>query len=729
MSGLGRRLAAEREVWQAVWKQVEAFLDRVQSASDEDKTPATTMCALLPVFNVVERARQRSSGYRLAAALSATPGGMTNGVLVGTVDGAGLKSSARIPGVEDIELAVGSYAATNLDDDGKLPEFPLSFLSRSTKLATFRDHKHGTITLRAPTYDFGDLTGAGMVIVDVGDGGLFPKDQREAATNGEEFQFVKWSDLRTQRLNAAKAKEGAVTTSLSARLAALEIPDEDGLVPPIGNDARSFAQQSREDIDTLDRAKTKLVEVGADDELLGAIARTGTTLHEQAMAFDKLANEIAANSNPGHRTIQDWIDLARAAEGSLAISGLPVAIDDVDRPAAIAMNEAIEQRIGYPDGPLRQLRMLELGLRFYWDHRRFWMNWRDKVVLQRLFPPYLQHFTRSLERVLAGQRSEIPLPETTKVGKQFLVNATEIPLSNLPDLTALSAGQIVIVGGERKTAAPVIDVLIDGKKLPPIRLKVPPLAVSVAAGKNVPGTPGLVPVATPLTDHHRRLDDAELLRGAHRGGPADDAYVQSLIAHRSRLALVLGDAGVVTIPRPYASKHRFDLEGPVTSGDNRLFLTQLPPASSSGTGEQLPLASPGEYLLLFATDADGQAWETAIEVDRVVVATGAEAKRDEAAGATPVPPCCADDDRVMVVYLRSMYLPSDVGELHGAFLHRSFAGFGPRSLLTRVMLPEDLDPATKSTIQVGPQALAARRDPELEVACRVFDDWLPKERS
>jgi hypothetical protein len=81
----------------------------------------------------------------------------------------------------------------------------------------------------------------------------------------------------------------------------------------------------------------------------------------------------------------------------------------------------------------------------------------------------------------------------------------------------------------------------------------------------------------------------------------------------------------------------------------------------------------------------------------------------------------------MVIYLRQMYLPSDITELHTAYLHRSFAGFGARSLMTRVMLPVELDPSTASSLTVGTTTIAPRRDPELEVAWRVFDDWIPKE--
>lgn len=728
---LGRRVSQERDVWQHVWKHVDTFLDRIDAAADQDKPHATTMCALFPVFGVIEGARQRSVGYRLDAALAATAGGTrSDGTLIGTVGAGDLKSSSRVPGVEDCEFAVAGY---HVNKDGELDDPPRSFMTRSINLAEFRDQKHGHVVLRTPTYDFGQLGGAPMIEVDIGDGGLFPKQSREDAIQGGEAKFVAWGELRRQRLAAAKTKQGSAAVALSTRLAALAYPPKPEELTAIANSARSYAQLARADVTTLNQAKTTLSDAGIGDEVTGAIASASATLQDQATAFDAAAAQMSTTSNPSYSTLTAWVQLLAKAEGTIAPSGLPTVIDKLDGAAAKAMNEAVENRIGYPDGPLRQLRMLEWTLRFFWEHRTAWMQWRWQLVLRPLHHEYASGFTRSLERVLAGQHSGIPLPGNTLLGKQVTHGAREIPLSNLPDLSTLVAGQIVIVGGDRPTAAPVIDVLVDGKKLPPIRLAVPALAVSVATDRGLPGTPGLVPVATPLRTSYRKLDDAELLRGEHRDGRAGDAYVHALAAHRSRLALVLGDRGGDDRPappplaRPYATIDRFPLEGTITPSMNRLFLAKLPAISASGTGEQLVLAVPGEMLLLYGRDQDGAAWQTAIEVDSIRIVTGAEAKADETAGATPVPACCAHDQPVMIVYLRSMYFPPDVTELRGAFLHRSFAGFGARSLMARTVLPVAVDPQTASTVQVGPDVLEPRRDPELEVAWRVFDDWLPKE--
>lgn len=758
MSGLGQRLVQERDLWRAVWQHVDAFLDRIDSAQTNDSSYATTMCALYTVFDVIERARMRTVGYRLGAATPAVPQG------VGLVAGDLGSAVNRIPGVEECEFACAPYAVTT-DSDGnaQIDDPPKIIIERTVQLASFRDIKHGEVTLRTPTYEFGTLNlASAWIVLDVGDGGLFPKDERQKAMDGTATDsdnnavpanFTPWSTLRAQRLAlVANPSKGAKPVPLSAQILAIPAPITQAALNAIAASATSFASELQQDIATLSSAKSTLAKAGVSDKVTGAIAAAQQAMTQQQHAFTAAATAIANHGVPGFPGLVAWSTLLAQAEGTHASSGLPTAIQTLDSEAASAMNDAVDNRIGYPDGPLRQLRMLQWSLRFFWEHRRGWMYWRHLRVLSGLYSEYMTPFTESLARVLKGQTSGliypgnasgaagVALPANTMVGAQALIGATEIALSNLPDLTLLQAGRIAVVEGDRPTAAPVIDSSFDGSKLPPVRFKVPKLAVSVDAGPGLAGTPGLITTGTPIRDHYRALTHAELLRGAHEPGlPGDgkparakDGIVQALIAHRSRLALVLGEASGLDRPpapamaRPYAGIAKFPLEGTITPQDNRLFLATLPQASQSGTGEQLPLAVPGEMLLLFGNDADGEAWQTAIEVDRCVIVTGSEAKRDDGTGATPTPACCADDAYVMVIYLRQMYLPSQVASLSGAFLHRSFAGFGPRSLVTRAMLPLELDPTTASKLVVGTQQIEPRRDAELEVAWRMLDEWLPK---
>jgi hypothetical protein len=732
---VGRRLNAERDLWQAVWKQMETFLDRIASARDDDEPHATTMCALLPVFGVIEGARVRSVGYRLDAALAATPGGANSaGAAIAAVGPAQLLSKARIPGSEDCEFAVAGYAAPA--DGEELPDPAPALMTRSVTLDRFRDAKHGDVTLRVPTYEFGDLAGAPMLVVEIGDGGLFPRGEREKAMNGDEFAFTTWKALRDARVVAAQLTGADAARSLSSRLADLLRPEK---YPPslaellaIGGAARANAQQCRADRGVLDGARASLADAGVASEVTGAIASASATMHQQSLDFDGAADQL---SSPKVETLgfdDLWGVQARlvAAEGTPGPSGLPLALERLDSAAATAMNEAIENRIGYPDGPLRQLRMLQWTLRFFWEHRKRWMAWRHQLVLAPLYAAYTGTYTSSLQRVLSGQASGIPLPADSITGRDALVGSTELALAGVPDLSSLAAGQIVVVGGDRPTAAPVVDTLFDGRKLPPLRLKTTALAVSAETGRNLPGVPGLIKVETPLGDRYRPLDEDELRRGENRQGRAADGVVQSLVAHRSRLALLLGDAGAANRPappamaRPYPGIHRFDLEGTIAPGANRLFLKTLPPAAASGNGTLLPIARPGELLLLYGVDEEGEAWQTAVEVQQARKVTAREARAEEDGGATPPPPCCADEQDVMVVELRSMQIPH---ELHGAFLHRSFAGFGARSLMTGSVLPVQLDGDTTSEIHVGPDVIRPHRDPELAAAVRVLDEWMPKE--
>jgi len=744
VTALGRRLRSERDLWQGVWKQMEAFLDRIDAAAGEDEPHVKTMCALFPVLGVIERARKRNLGYRLADALPAAPRG------AGKTLGLDLVSTKRIPGVEDCEFAVSGI---RVNEDGEIDDEPNAFLWRTATISSFRDEKHGTdVVLRAPAYEFGPLPGvaipgfgsAAVVIEGVIDGGFFPRDARESATSGDELPddkdswFTSWEQVRNQRLTKASedaASPGADSGPLAAQLVALGNSPGAGALIGLAGTAQSRAASCRADKKVLDDARPLLDEAGAADAS-EAVSAASASLDAQAGAYELAASKLGDGSL-GYQERLDVVALLAQGDGAPALSGLPAALHELDRAAATAMNEAVENRIGYPDGPLRQLRMLEWTLRFFWDHRRTWMRWRHRVVLSKLHTKYMTGFTGSLTRVLAGMSSQLPVPEGTTIGKDTLTGATEIGIAPPPgsgsqlDLSLIAAGQIVVVGGDRPGCAPVVGVLYDGKKSPPQRFKVPAMPVSVAVDPpGLPGISGMIQKGAPLaTSLPRPFTADEILRGRSAAGANRDALVQNLIAHRSRLALVLGESGGGDRPappamdRPYASIARFAIEGTVEPGATRVFLSAVPPSSQSGNGEPLGIARPGEVMLLRGRDADHAWWQTAVEVERSELVPASQARADEEAGATAVPACFCEDDPVMVVSLRAMQIPS---ALDHAVLHRGFEGFGARSLLTGVMLPEDLDKQTASASENGQ---TVRRDPELRAAVRVFDDWLPKETS
>jgi hypothetical protein len=258
---------------------------------------------------------------------------------------------------------------------------------------------------------------------------------------------------------------------------------------------------------------------------------------------------------------------------------------------------------------------------------------------------------------------------------------------------------------------------------------VPSLRISVATDPpDLPGIAGMALKGVALgTRLPRPFTSEELLTGRSAGGANLDGRLHSLIAHRSRLALVLGENGGGDRPappamaRPYDSITKFAVEGTVEVGATRLFLSSMPPKSASGTGDQIGIARPGEILLLRGIDADGEWWQTAIEVESCEALKASEARADDETTATPTPACFCEDDEIMVVSVRSMQFPSALTQVE---LRRDFAGFGGRSLLTGVMLPVAWDGDTASITKDGAMV---RRDPELRAAAKVFDDWLPKE--
>lgn len=730
MTAIGRRLQLERDLWKAVWRQMETALDRIDAARGDDEPHVKTMCALLPVFGVIERVRHRANGYRLDDALAATPAGVGRGNV-----GAGqLVSTTRIPGVEDCEFAV---TGMRVDDDGELTDS--AFMWRTTTLAVFRDEKHGTdVVLRAPAYDFGALTGTPVVHIDgVIDGGFFTKDQRRKAADGEDQgddMFRTWAAVRNGRLDALdKDQLAGDSPPLAAKLDGLGDHPSASDLQSLSREARDRAAVCRSDKQVLDGSEAILEEVGAADAA-EAVGAASAALADQATHYDSAASRLS-DGILGYQERIEVRDALQRGDGILVPpSNLPAAIATLDSKAAAAMQEAVELRIGYPDGPLRQLRMLEWTLRFFWDQRRQWVRARHRIVLSKLFQRYMGGFVRSLDRVLRGMSSEIPLPDGTTAGKDTMIGGTELALSEDPDLKDLVAGQIAVVGGSRPTAAPVVDVLEDRKKSPPKRLKVPALVVSAEVGTDLPGIAGMIERGTAIARRLPRvLTRAEILRGKSSVGAAEDGLVQSLVAHRSRLALVLGEDGGSDRPapppmdRPYPGISQFAVEGEVNASDTRLFLGQVPAASASGIGERIGIARPGEMMLLRGVDADGDWWQTAIEVEKSEVLPLSEARAGEEAGQTAVPAClCAEPD-VMVVYVRAMQFRHPLTQV---VLHREFEGFGARCLMTEVMLPLDLDGDTASaTVSVGGQTVNVRRDPELAAAVKVFDQWMPKETS
>lgn len=729
MTGLSRRVRAERDLWRAVWQQVEAFLDRIDAAADQDASHVRVMAALLPVFGVIERARRRADGYGLAAALPISPRGVGLPPLAAAV-----LDEARLPGAEDCELAVAPYAVPAGADVPELGDDPPTVLPGGVLLATFRDEAHaGDVQLLVPAYDFGRL-GATQLVAGAAKQGLFPLREREkaiAADPDDPFELTTWSALRDARLGAvAGGHDPSSAPTISAALAALPPSPPLAEYRAIGARAAAAAAECRGDAAILGGARGPLEEEGADDVLLGRLTAAADLLAAQAGDYDwaaaRLQEHTAAQLAGERPSIQARLEQADRPGGG----GLPIQLVRVDDSAREAIDPEVLARIAYPDGPLRMLRMLEQALRFFWNARRLWMTQRHALLTRPLLDRFFAPFVDSFARVTAGQGSGLALPAGVTLAAVAQIGARELHLSApVPPLPS-PLGRLLHVGGDRPTAAAVIDALDGGA-----RLATTPLPISVEAGARLPGLPGVIPAGAPVTAAFPPITDAELRGGRSASGPAADGPIEALVRHGSRLALVLGGPGAgkdrpdaPPLPAPYPTLASFEVVPPVGPSATRLVLAAIPPAAQSGTGAQLPAARPGELILLRGAADDGQFWQAVVEVDRCEVVSGGQARADDQIGDAAAPPCCAEEAPVMIVHVRSMQLPGDVTLTRAIALHRDFRGFGLRSLLSGAVLPIELDPATATvTVLDGGTTRTVLRDPELRTAMSVLEEWLGTE--
>lgn len=723
MSGRTRRVCAERDLWSAVWQQIETFLDRVDSLAEQDADHVTPMQVLLPVIDVIERARRRADGFGLNPAVAVAPRG------VGLVAPMGLTFDPhRVPGPEECEVAVAAHAVPDGASSPSLGDDPPLFLMPSVTLASFRDDKHAThVQLITPAYDFGRLD-ALVTLAGTFKQGLFPKDVRQKAVNGEEFAMVKWSAVRAARVEDLRgAYKSADAPSIAADLAALptNAPLDD--YRRIGRRCAAAAAETRTDRDALRAAHDTLQRSGGDDQLIGRLAAAADLLATVAGRYDAAATAL------GTRGFGDLVVHRGELVGQLVLAdqprgpGVALELRRVDESASATLDTEVDARIAYPDGPLRMLRLLEQTLRFFWSARRAWMGRRHALLTRPLLTAYFAPWIDSLRRVVHGGDSGVVLPAGTHLAALAQVRSRELVLTGAVPEPFPAAGRLLYLGGDRPTAAIIVDRLGDGT-----RVAITPLTVSVEAGATLRGTPGLVAAGVPVGGDFPTITEVEWRRGRSRFGREADGVLEALLGHAGRLALLLGGPGgfkdrddAPGVPAPYPAIDHFAVEAPVAPSATRLFVTTIPSPAASGTGDAAAIVRPGELVLVRGADDDGVFWQTVAEVDRAELVTGAEARADDAASANPTPPCCADAAPVIVIHLRSIQLPTDVTLVRAIRLHRDFRGFGYRSLLARAVLPEVLDGET-ATIQVtdGATTKAVRRDPELKVAVRVFEDWL-----
>ena len=715
-----KRLSMELDGWQAAWKQLDAFLDRVDGVAEQDAPHVQTMCALLPVFSVIERARGRATGLALSPALASAPRGEGLPALSAASLAGG---EARLPGVEELEFAVGTIGA---DGDGKLTG--TAMLAGSVTLFAFRDEKHGgEVAVRVPTYDFGPLVASGLV-PDAIDAGLFSTDQRRDAAESGIAEMKTWSALRTERRD--QLTTSAETVSLSSQFDALTVGSSASDFDAVAVGASSRQSECLSDRNVLLQAKTTVEEQGADVSLTEALQRAADSLLGQATDYGTVATALqpprtATQSTSALNSLKTTL---RRADAPGVPGQLSLEMMLLDVAAGTGMEEAVAARLAYPDGSLRMLRTLEWSLRFHWVFRQRWFDVRNRTALAPLFRQVLTPFCDSLTRVLAGMSTGIPLVGVVTVVKDMPTQATALSVSPGADLGKVQAGHVAHVRGERPTLALVLGWEVKGGTPEDKRLRIAPLNVSIAADAKLPGVAGMVRSGTPVDGSAVSLSTQELMEGRAAAGPQADGVVQEVISLGTRLALVLGQGGGAlglvppAVAAPYPGK-TFGLLPPVEVGATRLFLDGMPLESTSGSTKPVPVARPGELLLVRGADDEGTWWQGVAQVDTVDVRTGAAARADDETAVTPTPVCCGDDEEVVVITLRDLQLPRTL--VRDVTLRRDFQGFGGPCLATGVMLPIELDPGTANvTVQDGGVTKTVLRDPELRVAVSVLKGWL-----
>jgi hypothetical protein len=725
------RLRSEFTVWRGVWQQLTTFLDRIDGAAEMDEPQVKILSALLPVMGVIERARTRAAGMGLGPALSCAPRGRgmpgrALGDLVGLVN--------RRPGVEDQEFAV---AMLKTNDDGELEDDPTARLWGTKGLFSFRDGKHGEISVAVPSYDFGALSGVLVDIPAATEAGHFPIDARKKAMETGEDEQRTWTQLRDFRIEKLEEAPGDKPKSLSATLAPLHLSDGYDALIAVGNGARAARDACNADKQILTSAGPVITEAGVDGEVVNALGAAADALASQAADYqfviDKLTTPAVYQLTEGVLA-QVKTRLERADRpGGIGIAPTLIALEST---AAPALDDAVATRLAYPDGTLRTLRLMEWALRWQWTFRERWFERRRRLVLRPLFTRVMAVFCDSLQALRAGSDTGAPLAGT-RLGRDVTAQATVLPIEPMRDLSKLLLGQIAIVRGERPTIALLLasEIKLGAPGQPnEQRLHVPPLNVSIETERGLPGIPGLVKKGTPIDGGRITITDEELRAGASAAGKQADALPQTAVALGSRLALILGRTGgpgrpaPPQLPAPFPSIEHFPIEEPVAVGATRLFLKSVPPPAQSGSARPIMMARPGEILLIRGADTDGNWWQSAIEVARVEALTGAAAREQDDATGTPTPTCCENEAPVIVVTLREMLIPHDL--VRNVTISRSFQGFGPSSLAAREMLPETLDPDT-ATLRVtdGGEQKVVLRDPELQAAIRVLDGWLGSEHA
>jgi hypothetical protein len=602
-------LRQQLDDWQQLWRQVEAFVDRVETARDEDATGRRKTDALLAAAGAVERGRR-------AAGVTSTPLGdpvvdrlPTTGwdakeqkVVPVTAPWAGTSRQARLPGNDDVELAVADLATAS---PPVLEAFSGALVLDAVRLPRARDtlavEVGGVVdTLRVPSYPG---PGTGIVTVNQADlevDSLFSSQDRRDATMEsldppEDAQpFVRsWSWLAARRraglpgldpapplssVGGAGGASGAGAPLSSALLdtAAACVADalagQAQLLPPgthagvarsLADAARSAASTTSPDAAALRAAAEVIDEEGVDSEvedLVGDLESAADSLTAAPGAFATLAQAAGAlagalsSSPPGVLPSAGKAAALRAPAQALgtALGALPgggslagaLAQPPELGSLATELDAVLADRLAYPDGSLRILRTLEVAFARWWPVALRWMTVRARPGRSpdRALRRFLDPFVRSLAAIVQGSDTGLAV-DGLVLGEPANISAallvTDAPASLAPTVgRVVEAGQVAVLAGQRPAAAVVLGVSRQNDRL---AVQVAPLRVSLVPPDLAAGSPGFVDAGTALADRGAPLTATELRRG-FATDPARDGVVEQAVALHSQLALVIGRA-------------------------------------------------------------------------------------------------------------------------------------------------------------------------------------------
>ncbi|SDZ14992.1 hypothetical protein SAMN05444365_10632 [Micromonospora pattaloongensis] len=807
---VGRAFRRETDLWATAWQQVETSLEQIDGARDADDPHRRKVEVLLRVAGVVERRRAVADpeGALSAPVVDALPQQYwdveTEKMLA--VDGWDPALRAwRVPGTDELELAVAQLRVTlsnddepkvTLHDEVRLPR-PRSIFTRSPG----KGQPPALLVLPAyPGVGSAPIVGPSGRNVDVaadpkgGDHGrsgdrvsLFCQARRRDATmSGVPFlslgdadeepdeppeAVVAWGTLCARRRSAPRndvkltiapssppPATGGLVTAATTVLDGLRT----GILTPftaapalasIAAQARAVAAALPGDGEVLTEAAAELKELGCRTFLPDSVADAAAALRGSAAAWTALADAAddvrLKSSADSRRAMADAIE-AVAAAGEPELLATPVE----SGPLRADLDDATAARIGYPDGTLRQLRLLEATFASSWRGRVRWFADRHRLLLDGLAARFRAPSVLGVRALVNGGDTGLlytglTVGEDATVGSDTLTTAQ--PASLVPSLSELEPGTVGIVTGERPAAAVIVGL---DRRADRLALVTTPLRVSTTPGP--PGSPGIVAAGSTISSVATALADTELRLGEAAAGPHADGPVHEAVGLWSRLCLVYGrgvidaeirgSAALRTVPEPSTVPlQAMPLHGSVPAFATSLVLARLRPELWTGTpAGRVPLiARPGELLLLrgrAAPDPDtgtpGPMVQGVVEVDSVVRATASLVDRMDTSAAAilasdpaalPGPDAgsclvCGPQEDVAVVVLRRSWLATAlVGEVT---LRRDFPGFDVPSLATGRLLPLDFlaEVTSRSSAELaGPPDVD--RAEEFAAALEVFRGW------